>query len=443
MKRLFILLLGFMFATSAFAQNDNRDFNGYRWYDDGITFIYPLSVADDVMSRFTPASAGAPEVTRIIFEDYYSDNRGWLPTGAELHIIPVSTIPADRPDLLNSAIETAAQSLSLYFQTGSGMRFVVPSTSESGKVQLEYRFQGRTSDDLYVVNAHFPLTTDRLKEDSIADIQALDALAETDFSPGLTIIDALIRSLSVRPPEAMFQTAQTTGHIDYAGVSFDYDRSLAYRIEADTFTAIDEVEISMYGATPGYMRFTFVGFPVTGANQPPELQVMPVSQFPRTDQPYGAMLLELQTLLAERPELSSAAAPGSENALPIIPLINAAQTIVSQPQYIRFANGEGLRYIAHYSQESAPLNADGLFYTFAGISDDGQYVVAATFPLFAGFLPQGRTVYEIADYEHFSLNYQTYLAGLLVQIDSIDNSAYLPQIQLLDVIVSSVSLKGR
>ncbi len=443
MKRLFILLLGFLFSTSTFAQNDSRDFNGYRWYDDGITFIYPLSVADDAVSRFTPASADAPEEIRIVFEDYYFDDRGWIPTGAELNIIPISTIPADRADLLNSLIETAAHSLSLDFQTGSGMRFVVLSTSESGEVQLEYRFQGRTSDDFYIVNAEFPITTDRLEVDRIADIQALDELAETDFSPGLAVLDILIGSLSVRPPQAMFQTAQTNGQIDYAGVTFDYDSSLAYRIEADSFAVIEgaEAENTMYGAAPGYMRFSFVGYPTTGTIQSPELRVMPVSQFPDTDQPYGTRLLELQTLLAVHPELSSSAASGSENPLPILPLINAAQTIVSQPQYIRFSNGEGLRYITYYSQSAEPVAANDLFYTFVGISDDGQSVVTGVFPLFAGFLPHGRTLYEIADYEHFMMNYQTYLDGLLIQIDVMDGRAYMPQIPLLDAVISSISVK--
>jgi hypothetical protein len=152
---------------------------------------------------------------------------------------------------------------------------------------------------------------------------------------------------------------------------------------------------------------------------------------------YGERLLQLQSLLAEHPQLS-AVAGSKENALPILPIINAAQTLVSQPQYLNFSNGQGVRYITYYSQGVNPITATDLFYTFAGISANGQYVVAAIFPLNAGFLPEPQTANNITDWDSFSLNYQSYLDDVLLQVEEMDGSAYMPQIDLLDTLITSI-----
>ncbi|MBZ0296623.1 MAG: hypothetical protein K8L99_28940 [Anaerolineae bacterium] len=448
-KRLLMLVILLIWSSPLAAQNDSRDFNGYRWYDDGIHFTYPLWIAGDAVATFVPASAGSPESVKVIFQDYH-DDVGWLPTGAEIQILPVTALPeldaavlADHLRLLDNLDDmtiTVAQAEALDFETGSGWRFVAFIQDEQGAANLSYRYLGKTADGLYLIRADFPF-----HEVQFDNVQSLDALSPNDFALDLETLDTLVASLSVTSPAATFLTAETGGQVDYQGIHFSYDPALAYRVEVDATAPVTppEAESSMYGEMPGYTRFSLVGYPTLGRIQEPQLFVMPVDEFPAEDQPYGAQLQQLQSLLAAQPDSSPAADPGSQNheSLPIFPLINAAQTIVSQPQYHRFEDGEGLRYITYYAQSAEPLASNDLFYTFTGISDDDQYVVAAIFPLFAGFLPQGTTVYNIAEYERFMMNYQTYLDGLLLQINVMDQSAYLPQIDRLDAVIASLTLE--
>jgi hypothetical protein len=454
-KRVLVLIVLWLMPIVVIAQDASREFTGWQWYDDGITFTYPTSVAANAITRFSPASADAPEKVQIVFENY-ADDAGWIATGAEIHIMPVSTLPArlmplfdtldalptaNVDDMANqlsqivSAHDTTVivdEALSLNFQTGSGTRFVVLTKDTQGAVNLSYWYLGKTTDNQYLVLASFPITVSNL------NIQTLENAG--DFAPSLESLDALLASLHITPPDATLLTAATNGQVNYEGIQFTYDTSLAYRVEVDTVAPLTgaAAEQTMFGVTPGYQRFTFVGFPIVGNIQSPQLFVMPVAEFPDEQQPYGQRLLELQRWLCEQPQFYATANPGGQNPLPILPIINAAQTIVSQPQYINFSSGQGLRYITYYSQGINPVTATDLFYTFAGISANGQYVVAATFPLDAAFLPQGATANDIADYDNFAMNYQTYLDGLMLQIDVMDGSAYVPQIHLLDAAISSI-----
>jgi hypothetical protein len=454
-KRLFIFIMLMLLPTLVFAQEDSREFYGWQWYDDGISFTYSPSVAENALARFSPASVDAPETVQIVFENY-QDDAGWIATGGEIHIMPVSTLPArlltlldtlavlSDPDAMaqqlrqivqaNDTTVTVAESLSLGFQTGSGIRFIALTQDTAGAVNLSYWYFAKTTDNQYLVTAMFPVSVSNL------NIQSLENSG--DFTPSLEALDTVIGSLNVTPPDATFLTSQTNGQVNYQGIQFTYDNSLAYRVEVDAVAPITgvEAEQTMFGVTPGYQRFTFVGFPAVGSIQSPQLYAMPVSEFPNEDQIYGERLSQLQTLLCQRPELSAAADSGGQNPLPILPVMNAAQTLVSQPQYLDFSNGQGVRYITYYSQGINPVTVADLFYTFAGISANGQYAVAATFPLYAPFLPQGDSAHDIADYDDFAMNYQTYLDGLLLQIDVMDGSAYTPQIHLLDALITSVSV---
>lgn len=444
------------------AQNESREFNGYRWYDDGITFTYPLSVAQDARAVFTPATVDTREEVKVIFENYHDD--GWLPTGAEIAVLNVTSIQVESSDLAGQLMELAngdeesqlqltgllptltgaiAQITPLNFQTGSGVRFVTQMTETESATGLAYHFIGITDDNTYLVSATFPVTAVALEDSAISDAEVINALTADAFTPELTTLDTLINSLQMLPPDAFSMTAQTGGNVNDDGVHFSYDASLAYRIEVDHVAPItgQDAEQNMFGVTPGYTLFSFVGYPAVGAGQQPQLFVMPVSEFPDTDQPYGIRIAELQNFLTEKPELHARSMTSNpDNALPILPVMNAAQTIVSQPLYMRFANGEGVRYVAYYSQSAEPISANDLFYVFVGMSDDHQYAVAAIFPLFAGFLPHGRALYNIADIDQFNLNYGTYLEGVLLQTNIMATSAFVPDIQALDNIVKSITL---
>lgn len=65
LKHLIVLFMLTLLTSTTFAQNDSRDFNGFRWFDDGISFIYPyqwlmMLCRDLHLSADFPAGEGHP-----------------------------------------------------------------------------------------------------------------------------------------------------------------------------------------------------------------------------------------------------------------------------------------------------------------------------------------------------------------------------------------------
>ena len=72
----------------------------------------------------------------------------------------------------------------------------------------------------------------------------------------------------------------------------------------------------------------------------------------------------------------------------MLPDFGAAEQMVNaQVEYLDFDGGSGVRFITHYGIDEAPITEHGTFYTFQGLTDDGQYYVAYYHPAPTGILP--------------------------------------------------------
>ena len=63
-----------------------------------------------------------------------------------------------------------------------------------------------------------------------------------------------------------------------------------------------------------------------------------------------------------------------------LPLMNAVQQMHTRVEYVQFKGGEGVSYLAQYAQGPVPVNNGELFYTFQGLTDDGEFYVSAILP---------------------------------------------------------------
>jgi hypothetical protein len=291
LKRVLAIIVLLLMTMVVIAQNAGREFYGWKWYDDGISFNYAYSIADNVGSRWIPASGNQPEKVHLFFENYHGDGQ-WIETGAAIDIIPVSTLPSglstlpetlstlpgSGDDLLNQLSQlvqsgdipvTVAYPVFLEFQSGTGIRFIAAAGDGTNPMRLSYRYLGITTDGNYAVMALFPLDADNLNN--------LDTL-----SPEFVAFDTMISTLTVVSPDCTLLIAESNGNVVYKGVRFTVDTSLAYRVEVDAVVHItgEQAENTMYGVTPGYQRFTLAGYPVVDGIGSPQLFVMPVSDFP-------------------------------------------------------------------------------------------------------------------------------------------------------------------
>jgi hypothetical protein len=163
----------------------------------------------------------------------------------------------------------------------------------------------------------------------------------------------------------------------------------------------------------------------------PRIVVYPVAAYSAVHHLARVQIEQLQALLAARPST-----PGG--LLPYLPLHNAAQVFHSQVAYLTFTNGAGVRYVTAFSQEASPITNQQLIYTFQGLTDDGQYYVAAFFPVTTAVLPD--TV-KVDDWEAFSVNYSTYLAETKAVLNDLTPLDFTPDFTLLDAVVASLRVE--
>lgn len=228
--------------------------------------------------------------------------------------------------------------------------------------------------------------------------------------------------------------------IDEYGVHFQYDPYLAAGVEprmGDAYKTDDGMD---YLLLPQHLAFVFSDSyadaePLLQRRQlnleaMPQLVVYPAAAYAALHPLARRQIEQLQELLTAQP-----AVPGG--AMPYLPLVNAAQVFHSQIAYLPFANGAGVRYVTAFSQDSSPVTNQHLIYTFQGLTDDGEYYVAAFFPVKTAVLPDAVMV---EDWEAFNVNYATYVAETKAALNGLTSLDFTPDLTLLDAVVASLSV---
>jgi hypothetical protein len=133
--------------------------------------------------------------------------------------------------------------------------------------------------------------------------------------------------------------------------------------------------------------------------------------------------------------------PG-DSALPFLPIFNAAQVFHARYQSLPFQNGGGIRYMVLFAQYSAPVNNHDLFYTYQGLTSDGQYWVSAILPINHTILPDtGDNPPGGVTWEQFGNDYPSYIADMTNQLNAQPPDSFTPTLAALDALVASISIQ--
>ncbi len=194
----------FTFADPGLSPSRRR--MGFNLAAEAQLLIFPLAELADM----NPLVQTQIETLRNLLAE-----RGTVPAG-ELPLLP----------LTNSAQVFHAQVQYLEFGNIQGLRFISQHSQDPHPIMLSqelfYTFQGFTADDTYYVAAFFPLTTailpDKIEVEDwdafhanydtylLETTAVLDQLPPTEFTPDLTLLDAVVTSLSVDPENALSST---------------------------------------------------------------------------------------------------------------------------------------------------------------------------------------------------------------------------------------------
>ena len=101
-----------------------------------------------------------------------------------------------------------------------------------------------------------------------------------------------------------------------------------------------------------------------------------------------------------------------------------------------------MRYLSYFSQGPNPVLDQQVFYTFQGLTDDGQFYVAAFFPVQTGIFPSDPPDCSKCgepNYDPF-VEWETIMAEQLNQLNSQAEDDFAPSLIVLDDTIKSIQI---
>ena len=246
------------------------------------------------------------------------------------------------------------------------------------------------------------------------------------------------------------------GAVDFRGVSFTYDRALASRVRAEVKPASPLTDKTH---KPDYVEPAHVAFTFTGAYadrheasffSPPALRVYRVADYkrafavePRYVARVGDELERLKQALARRPE-------SFEGDVPFLYTGDGSQVLRARVRYADFRGGRGILFVTQYDIEAGLVTNRALTYLFAGLTDDGRYYVAGTFPVSAAGLPDDISddaagkyglAFDCLTCPDFRKKHAAYLAGMADELGRRPPEKFRPALNLFDDLIGSLRVR--
>jgi len=226
-------------------------------------------------------------------------------------------------------------------------------------------------------------------------------------------------------------TSPSGPSVDFNGITFSYDPSIAQGVTTSVIPAVPAGEGAPFDMAPQTEQINFTNYATGDKFHGPRIMIYPVNEYKALNPQVADIITKLQQYIANKPNIP----PGS---IPFLPIWNAGQLFSAAPAFISFQNGQGIRFLAEYGQYTAPVNNTDLFYTFQGITNDGNYFVSTILPITHPSLPADYKV-DAALQAQIDTDYDTYLAGILPTLAAQPPNSFTPNLSLLDAMI--VSLK--
>jgi hypothetical protein len=228
--------------------------------------------------------------------------------------------------------------------------------------------------------------------------------------------------------------------ISFSGTSFTIPNGLATGTTNEIKPrSQDDQGIPYIVNYPAYTHFQLQGYPLQGTLFEPQISVYPAKEYSQMNEAAGPIITNLQNILTA--QRTSPADP-----IAFLPPQNASQVFHAQDKFISFKNGNGIRYITQFDQAPLPINNASMFYTYQGMTRDGEYYVSVIMPVNLEYLPaddkpNGPTPTNGIpfDWENIS-SFPNYLNQVVDRLNHTDNN-FQPQLETLDALVQSLTVK--
>ena len=227
-------------------------------------------------------------------------------------------------------------------------------------------------------------------------------------------------------------------------VSFAYSAALAEGVSAERVPSVtlEQAGGMGYAVVPDHSAFVFVGSYAEGQSlyrqtinlsTTPQILIFEIQRFEALSPLAAERIAELKALLRERP-----AEPLDE--IPLLPAPNGQQMFRVKVAYLDFLGGAGVRFVTQYAQEARHVNNQEIFYTFQGVTSDGRYYVAASFPVMCEILPAGNAnKQDGSDAPQF--RDETNQATMIPRLEVLPDDDYAPDLAVLDALIRSIKIE--
>ena len=185
---------------------------------------------------------------------------------------------------------------------------------------------------------------------------------------------------------------------------------------------------------PEHTLITFSGYARTATLHAPSIKLYAVRDLLAFNDLTRMRVEGLRAALSERPT--------QPRGVVVADIYREAQMLQIQPKYLDFQGGSGVRYITQYVGDSpVPINNRELFYTFQGLSGDGQFLISVILPIAAPGLPDDGSI-GVAQLGG-ALNapeFQNYMKQIDGTLGALPAEQFSPGLGGLDQLISSLKI---
>jgi hypothetical protein len=247
------------------------------------------------------------------------------------------------------------------------------------------------------------------------------------------------------------------GKVDYGGVRFTHDKSLASGVTAK----VVEAQVAEAGNPvpadaiyPTHLIFELAG---TYPSQPAsfiasEIHIYSVSEYKQAFAKDPKAAREVSATITRLRQILRSGNARFTGEVPLLPLPDGYLVFRAHTRFLRFKQGSGIVFLTQGQQDEMPINNQNLSYEFEGLTNDGRYYVTAEFPVAAPFLAYDRekasydasvkesSCYECPEHARFMREYRAYARSIGLKLERLPAEQFKPSLKLFDELITSIEV---
>lgn len=248
--------------------------------------------------------------------------------------------------------------------------------------------------------------------------------------------------LSTEVPATPTQTPFPGIQVSYDKISLVIPPTIANGISGNIIPRV-EADNSPMGGAPEIIQIDLDNYILQGTQSQPKIFVYPADEYAALQDAIADNITKLNSVI-ENPNQQL-----NDESLPRYP-VNAAQLFASNRKVVHFQNGQGIRYVTQFAQYPAPINNHDVFYYFSGLTDNKQYYITVVLPINTNQLPEN---VQLADSQpagglYFppgftntnESDWRAYHNNIANLLDNTQADGFLPNLDLLDTLISSINI---